>query len=68
MAAALEDVLGDRLDDGFVVVKDGYAVPTRRITLVEAGHPGARRARRGGGARASWNARIAPASTTSCSS
>ena len=39
MAAALEDVLGDRVDDGLVVVKDGYRVPTRRIAIVEAGHP-----------------------------
>jgi hydroxypyruvate reductase len=39
MAAALEDVLGDRVDDGFVVVKDGYRVATRRIATVEAGHP-----------------------------
>ncbi len=39
MAAALEDVLGDRLHDGYVVVKDGYMVPTRKVTLVEAGHP-----------------------------
>ena len=39
MAAALEDVVGDRLDAGLVVVKDGYAVPTRRVRIVEAGHP-----------------------------
>jgi hydroxypyruvate reductase len=39
MAAALEDVVGDRLDAGLVVVKDGYAVPTRRVRILEAGHP-----------------------------
>jgi len=39
MAAALEDVAGDRIADGLVVVKDGYTVPTRRVRLVEAGHP-----------------------------
>ena len=39
MAAALEEVVGDRLDGGLVVVKDGYATPTRRVRLVEAGHP-----------------------------
>lgn len=39
MARALEQQLGDRVRDGFVVVKDGYAVPTRRIRVAEAGHP-----------------------------
>ena len=39
MAAAVETLLGDRVEDGFVVVKDGYMVPTRRVRLVEAGHP-----------------------------
>jgi hydroxypyruvate reductase len=39
MAAALETELGARVQDGLVVVKDGYQVPTRRVRLVEAGHP-----------------------------
>ena len=39
MAAAVESVLGERIVDGLVVVKDGYTAPTRRIRLVEAGHP-----------------------------
>ena len=39
MAAALETDLGDRIADGLVVVKDGYVVPTRRVRLIEAGHP-----------------------------
>lgn len=39
MARAVEEILGDRIADGFVVVKDGYAAPTRRVRLAEAGHP-----------------------------
>ncbi len=39
MARAAEDVLGDRVAGGFVVVKDGYTAPTRRVTIAEAGHP-----------------------------
>jgi glycerate 2-kinase len=39
MAAALEDMLGDRITAGWVNVKDGYTAPTRRITIHEAGHP-----------------------------
>ena len=39
MAAAIETLLGPRVSDGFVVVKDGYRVPTTRIEIAEAGHP-----------------------------
>lgn len=39
MAAALEDVLGQRLDTGLVVVKDGHGGSTRCIEIVEASHP-----------------------------
>jgi len=39
MAVAAEGVLGDRIVDGLVVVKDGNTAPTQRIRLVEAGHP-----------------------------
>jgi glycerate 2-kinase len=39
MALAVERVLGERIADGLVVVKDGYTAPTRRIRLAEAGHP-----------------------------
>jgi glycerate 2-kinase len=39
MAAAVEEVLGDRVSDGVVAVKDGHLAPTRRIRLLEAGHP-----------------------------
>src|SRR2546429_1088513 len=31
--------MGDRTPKGFVVVKDGYTAPLRRIRLAEAGHP-----------------------------
>lgn len=39
MAAAVEAVLGDRIAQGFVVVKDGYTLPTRIVEVAEAGHP-----------------------------
>ena len=39
MAAAAEDVLGERIADGLVAVKDGYLADTTRVRLVEAGHP-----------------------------
>jgi hydroxypyruvate reductase len=39
MAEALEAILGDRISDGFVVVKDGHLRPLTRIRLAEAGHP-----------------------------
>jgi hydroxypyruvate reductase len=39
MACAVEAVLGDRIAEGFVVVKDGYTLPTRVVELAEAGHP-----------------------------
>jgi hydroxypyruvate reductase len=39
MAESLEEILGDRLTDGLVVVKDGCVAPTRRVRIVEAGHP-----------------------------
>jgi glycerate 2-kinase len=39
MALAAEHVLGERIVDGLVVVKDGYTAATRRIRLAEAGHP-----------------------------
>jgi glycerate 2-kinase len=50
MAAAVEEAWGDRITEGLVAVKDGYLAPTRRVRLVEAGHPvpderGARAAR-----------------------
>jgi glycerate 2-kinase len=39
MAAAVEQAWGDRITEGVVAVKDGYTVPTRRVRLLEAGHP-----------------------------
>ena len=39
MAAAVEEAWGERVAGGLVVVKDGNLAPTRRIRLVEAGHP-----------------------------
>ena len=39
MAQALEAALGTRLDDGLVIVKTGHTLPTKRIAVLEAGHP-----------------------------
>ena len=39
MAAVAEQIVGDRIAGGFVVVKDGYGARSRRIEVVEAGHP-----------------------------
>lgn len=39
MAAACEEILGDRLTAGAVNVKYGYVTPTRRVRVTEAGHP-----------------------------
>ncbi len=39
MAAAAEEIVGDRVAGGFVVVKDGYAARLRRVETAEAGHP-----------------------------
>jgi glycerate 2-kinase len=39
MAAAAEEIVGDRVAGGFVVVKDGYAARLRRVEIAEAGHP-----------------------------
>lgn len=39
MALAVEEILGDRLTDGLVVVKAGHRAPTGRVVLHEARHP-----------------------------
>src|SRR5688572_27088833 len=39
MARAVEAILGPRVGEGFVVVKDGYRLPAARIEIAEAGHP-----------------------------
>ncbi|MCC6175775.1 MAG: glycerate kinase [Chloroflexi bacterium] len=39
MAVAVEEVLGERVAGGLVVVKHGHTAPTRIVTLREASHP-----------------------------
>jgi len=39
MARAVERKLGPRLQSGFVVVKYGHGLSTKRIMVAEAGHP-----------------------------
>jgi hydroxypyruvate reductase len=39
MAAAVEEILGERIAVGWVNVKTGHLTPTRTIHLHEAGHP-----------------------------
>jgi hydroxypyruvate reductase len=39
MAKAMEDLLGDRIADGVIVVKDGHGLPLKRIKVCEASHP-----------------------------
>ena len=39
MAESIEAILGDRITDGVVVVKAGDPSRTRRVRLVQAGHP-----------------------------
>ena len=39
MARTVEAMLGASMKEGFVVVKDGYRLPTARIEIAEAGHP-----------------------------
>jgi len=39
MVQAVEQILGDRLHGGLVVVKAGHGSPTDCVELVEAGHP-----------------------------
>ena len=39
MAQALERILSKRLEGGLAVVKTGHTLPTKRITILEAGHP-----------------------------
>jgi glycerate 2-kinase len=39
MAKALEDLLGDRITEGAIVVKDGHGLPLQRVTVHEASHP-----------------------------
>ncbi len=39
MAKAIEDLLGDRITDGLMVVKDGHGLPLNKIRVQEASHP-----------------------------
>ena len=39
MALAVESILGERLDDGMIVVKHGHQLPLERIEVIQAGHP-----------------------------
>jgi len=39
MAAAIEDILGDRVTTGIVNVKYGHVADVKRVKLIEAGHP-----------------------------
>jgi hydroxypyruvate reductase len=39
MAKALEDLLGDRVADGVIVVKEGHGLPLKRVKISEGGHP-----------------------------
>lgn len=39
MARGVEEVLGDRVDEGVIVVKYGHGGQLRRIRIVEAAHP-----------------------------
>lgn len=39
MAKALEEILGDRLSTGWIIVKYGHGLPLKKIRVMEAGHP-----------------------------
>lgn len=39
MAEALEQILGDAIADGVIVTKYGYGLPSRKIRIIDAGHP-----------------------------
>jgi hydroxypyruvate reductase len=39
MARAIEMLVGDRIDDGWISVKYGHGLPLQRIGVTEAGHP-----------------------------
>ncbi|MCU0427430.1 MAG: glycerate kinase [Candidatus Kapabacteria bacterium] len=39
MALAIEEILGDRIETGLVIVKDGYTARTKRVRIAEAAHP-----------------------------
>lgn len=39
MAQAVEDIFGDRIDDGIIIVKYGHTRPLKKIRQIEASHP-----------------------------
>ncbi len=39
MAKALEDIFGDRISEGLIVVKYGHGMPLKHVRVVEAAHP-----------------------------
>jgi glycerate 2-kinase len=39
MARALENILGERLTTGLIIVKYGHGLPLQKIRVLEAGHP-----------------------------
>jgi len=39
MAKALEDILGDWLNNGWIIVKYGHGMPLKNTLIMEAGHP-----------------------------
>jgi hydroxypyruvate reductase len=39
MARALEQVLGDRITGGWIIVKYGHGLPLAKVRVIEAGHP-----------------------------
>ena len=39
MAKAVEDLLGDHISDGVIVVKDGHGLPLKKIRVCEGSHP-----------------------------
>ncbi len=39
MARALEEILGERLTEGWITVKYGHGLPLKKVRVMEAGHP-----------------------------
>jgi hydroxypyruvate reductase len=39
MALAVEELLGQKITGGVVIVKRGHALPLRKLKIIEAGHP-----------------------------
>lgn len=39
MALALEEILGNRIKDGVIIEKKGCKLRTKKVTLIEGGHP-----------------------------